>query len=212
MGLIVALVGIDGSGKTTQAFLLYNALKNHGFKSKVFYAGNTGIKVGRNHSFYLSLPIDIILKRLLKVYSRPIPPTYGILSRLECLLLFLNYVILVLPRILVYSKIYRLLITDRYLYDYFLSTILQGANSRTLMGVLLRMVPKPTITILLDVDPLTAYHRKDAKKPLDELWSLRLLYRCFIVSVGGKIINASSSKIYTFKEILRVVKPCVLQK
>lgn len=212
MAKIIALIGIDGSGKTTQATLLCNVLRSHGIKARIFYAGNTGIRMGYNYSFYLSLPIDIIRNRLLRTRSNLLPSRYEWLSKLETFLLFLNYLLLILPRMIIYGKIYRVLITDRFVYDYILSTVVQKRYSRTLTKVLLRIVPKPMITILLDVDPLIAYHRKGGEKPMDELCSLRLLYRLFIDSIGGNIIKASGSKMDTFKEILRVVVPCVLKK
>jgi thymidylate kinase len=51
MSKVIALIGIDGSGKSTHAELLCNALKKHRFKVKVIYAGNTGVRLGRRFSF-----------------------------------------------------------------------------------------------------------------------------------------------------------------
>ena len=212
MAKVIVLMGIDGSGKSTQAGLLCHALKKRGFKVKVIYAGNTGVKLGRRFSFYLSLPIDVIAHRLLNLHNKSALSKYRALLKLDEFLSFLNYIILVLPKILFYRRIYEVLITDRYVYDYILSVVARKRYSGTLIRILLRIVPKPTITILLDVDPLIAYQRKNGEKPVNELLLLRLLYNCFIAKIGGAIVDASGSKANTIKEILRAIKPCFLQK
>jgi len=207
MTKIIALIGIDGSGKTTQARLLYYALRKRKFKVKIIYAGNTGVSLGRKFSFYLSLPIDIILHRLLDVHDNSALLKYRTFLRLKAFLLFLNYLILVLPKILFYGRMYRVLIADRYVYDYIVSTILQKKYFRSLIKILLRIVPKPKVTLLLDVDSLIALHRKNAEKTLGELRLLRSIYLHLIANMNGIIIDASKSKIETFRDIMKIVKP-----
>jgi len=202
MAKIIALIGIDGSGKSMQAELLRRALKKRMSKVKVIYAGNTGVKLGRGFSFYLSLPIDVIAHRLLGLRNRSDLLKYRTLLKLEDFLSFLNYITLVLSKILFHKKICEVLITDRYVYDYILSVVARKRYSKTLIKVLLRVVPKPTITILLDIDPSIAYCRKGGEKSMSELLVLRSLYRRFIISIDGKIVDASGSKMDVFKEVL----------
>jgi|GEM_PF-4426093 len=98
MTKLIVLIGIDGSVKSTQAELLYHVLKKCGFKVKVIYTGNTGVKLGRRFSFYLSLPIDVITHRLLGLFGRSALLRHPTLLKLEDFLLFLNYIVLVLPK------------------------------------------------------------------------------------------------------------------
>jgi dTMP kinase len=212
MAKVIALIGIDGSGKSTQAELLYHALKKRGLKVRVIYAGNTGVKLGRKFSFYLSLPIDVIAHRLLGLRDKSALLKYRALLKLEDLLLFLNYIVLVLPKILLYKRTCDFLITDRYVYDYVISMLMQKRYSRTFMKILLQIVPRPTITILLDTDPFIAYQRKGGENPVNELLFLRPLYYRFVVSVGGIIVDASGSKAETINGIWKAVRSCISQE
>jgi dTMP kinase len=205
MAKIIALIGIDGSGKSTQAEFLYHAFKKQGFKVKIIYAGNTGMKLGRRFSFYLSLPIDVIAHRLLSLRDKVALLKYRTLLKLEGFLLFLNYIILVLPKILFYRRIYDILITDRYVYDYILSRIALGDDSQILIRILMGMCPRPEAVILLDVIEDLAYNRKGGEKSMNELRLLRKLYVSFSTKYGYHIIDASKPKLAVFNEIYKIV-------
>lgn len=204
--MIIALIGIDGSGKTTQALLLSRILESCGYRVKYIYAGNTGIKVGQKYSLYLSLPIDIIYHRLLKIELNPqIKKTllFCALSKLELLSQFLNYIVFILPRIIIYKKLHYIIVADRYVYDYLISSILQKKISKIYARILLRIVPKPDIIFLLDVDIHIAYKRKHGEKSIDELQALRTLYLCFSKWLECIFIDSNNKKEETLKLMLR---------
>lgn len=192
--MIIVLTGIDGSGKTTCALILAELLKSTlRCKVKVIYAGNTGLKLGKKYSFYLSLPIDIIIHRIMKRDHSYIYVNYPKLARLETLLLYLNYLLLVTPKVILSSKLYDVVITDRYIYDLVISRAVVNANVRQLTHLLYRIMPKPDLTILLDVDEHIAYIRKHREKKLHELKLLRKIYTYVAEKHGWIIVNANKT-------------------
>ena len=64
-GSIIALIGIDGSGKSTFSNILATYFAKRGLKARALYLGNHGINLGKCYLFYLSLPLDIIRERFL---------------------------------------------------------------------------------------------------------------------------------------------------
>ena len=205
--MLIAIMGIDGSGKTTQTALLYKALKKLGYnKVKVIYAGNTGIKLGRKYSFYLSLPLDIFIHRIMKMEKQDFYEKYPKLASLEEFLLFLNYILLVLPKILLCQRFFKVTIADRYVYDYVLSRVAFIGNLHILNQILLCMTPKPKVTILLDVDENIAYNRKNREKPLGELKVLRKLYLNLVIKLGGYSVQTSKSKTEVLNELWRFIR------
>jgi thymidylate kinase len=156
----MVLLGIDGTGKSTQANLLCGQFKNKISKVKVLYAGNTGLKLGKSYSFYLSMPVDIIINRLLK-QNAIIRKKFSFLTKN---LLFLNYVFLVLPKIKFFNKLGYVLIIDRYVYDYILFTIFARTYSSFLSKVMIAVTPIPSLVLLLDMHPLLTHRRKFDEK------------------------------------------------
>ncbi|MEM1831336.1 MAG: hypothetical protein QXJ97_07395 [Desulfurococcaceae archaeon] len=202
-------MGIDGSGKTTHAKLLYKNLKKAGYKVKVIYAGNTGVALGRKYSFYLSLPLDIFIRRIMKMKKQDFYERYPKLMKLEEFLLFLNYILLVLPKIFICRILFEVTIADRYIYDYILYHILSciefsRTHSYTLSRTLLMITPKPEVLFILDLDEEIAYSRK-GEKSLSYLRLLRKGYLKLANQYDAIVVSSDDSIITTFMKLWYVV-------
>lgn len=81
------------------------------------------------------------------------------------------------------------IIFDRYLYDELANLSLQNPISRAYVRLLLRFVPRPDISFLLDADPVQARARKP-EYPLEFLHSSRAAYLALSELVGGMTVIA----------------------
>lgn len=198
---VIVLMGIDGTGKSTQTNLLFKHLMGCGIKVKNIYAGNTGIKMGAKHSFYLSQPLDILVNRLFackSIYHNRLLFFYKILD-------FLNYLLLVLPKVLFYRTLGYTIITDRYVYDYILSTLVAGTYSSILSRLLVYLAPCPSLVILLYMNPNLTHLRKHEVKTLSEITLCSILYRKFQQLIKAETINAEASIEKVSSELFNLV-------
>jgi thymidylate kinase len=151
--LLVCLTGIDGSGKTTQANLLlqtlylqrYLTMYEHSFSRKTI-ADDLGVRSS----------IDIFVKNLNKVTNNRLVMVTKTVVRLTIIFVdsWLTYT---LYKIKHRGKI---IITDRFFYD---SLVYLAFLYRPLANQILifsKFIPKPKITILLQVSSETAVNRK----------------------------------------------------
>jgi thymidylate kinase len=192
-GAIIALIGIDGSGKSTFSKILANYFAKRGLKARALYLGNHGISLGKCYLFYLSLPLDITTGRFLpKGYknSHRESRLSTFLFLMSKLLPFLNYVLIVLPYLWFYKKRGYIVVADRYVYDHILNTIKQGRFSSVLSRLLLRFTPVPLLTLVFDIRPEVAYLRKNGEKSLEDLRILRSLYNKLLKIIRAKRIDA----------------------
>jgi dTMP kinase len=144
----VALVGIDGSGKTTQAHLLAAALAEAGWPAS--YRRNAG---GRHWFGRLAAALgrrdaeDLLGRRLMLV--------------VESLLRWLAILRTVLRR----AVIDEIAIMDRYAVCQYASLRARGAAPAAEQRARLayRLFPRPDVTVLLSVDPEVAYERIEAR-------------------------------------------------
>lgn len=151
--LLICLTGIDGSGKTTQANLLLQTLNlrrnpaiyEHSFSRKTI-ADDVGVRSS----------IDIFVKNLNKVTNNRLVMVTKTVVRLAIIFVdsWLTYT---------FYKIKhrgKIIIADRFFYD---TLIYLAFSFRPLANQILifsRFIPKPKITILLQVSSETAVNRK----------------------------------------------------
>lgn len=141
---VVALVGIDGSGKTTQAHRLAAALERAGVSTT--YSRNAG---GRRW-----------FGRAARRLGRP--DAQRLLGRTGLLLAESVLRWLAIARALVRSAVRRrLAVMDRYAVDQYASIRVHSGTRRgeRLARFFYRLFPEPEVTFLLSVDPAEAYRR-----------------------------------------------------
>lgn len=199
---LFVLLGIDGTGKSTQASILYNYLKSNKVRAKIIYAGNTGIKLGKKHSFYFSLPVDIVVNRFFNG-SEVSRQKFCVLYQF---LLFFNYVMTIIPKIIFYNKLGYTIIADRYVYDYILSTIIAKTYSPLLSKLLIYLTPTPSLIMFLDMPSELTHKRKNEEKTLTEIDLSRLLYLDFQKLTKINRINSENSVNGVFLTILGLMK------
>jgi dTMP kinase len=190
-GKLIAFEGLDGSGKTTQACLLVEALKARGFKA-CYTCEPTYWRVG-----------DLLRLHVLRLKRRS--PIYEALlfaaDRYE------HLVREVRPRL---SRGY-LVISDRYFYS---SLAYQGVSGPGLRWIkqINFFTPKPDVTIYLDVPADEALKRKlKGKKPKGVFGNpafqrrVRRVYLRMAEEEGFLTFNALKSVDELHREILKAV-------
>ena len=83
-----------------------------------------------------------------------------------------------------------LVIIDRYIYDELANLTLQNRVMRAFARFIIKLIPKPHISFLLDADPTQAHERKP-KYPLDFLFMNRQSYLNLSDLAGGMTIIGS---------------------
>ena len=190
MCALIVIEGIDGSGKTTQAKLLFKKLVRRNYR--------VALLAEPTNSLY---GIEIRKKLMTGNYTAE-----------ELYQLFVKDRILNANRIRKLMKLGYVVILDRY----YMSTIAyQGAQGIPIDKILRDHinVPKPDIIIILDIDPRKALNRlkrKDTFEKIDFLERVRKIYLEIpkILSRYGitiKIIDADRDPEKISREILAVV-------
>ncbi|WP_455284408.1 dTMP kinase [[Eubacterium] cellulosolvens] len=203
-GILVCFTGMDGTGKTTQALVLKRNLEKIGRKCAYMWfrydmsilatfavIGVAWIILGRKR------PIDREIHR-----CKPLVNIWLVAGLFDY---FLYSVFNILPRLRT-----GLLICDRYVYDIVAYLMgLQISNS-WFSKILPRLLPRPDLTLLLDVAGDVALKRK--KEGSINLYSKqRKLYLESLAATSPKafVLDTRGDFAQTSFEVLKLVKPFV---
>jgi thymidylate kinase len=203
---IVVLMGLDGSGKSTQAALLAQWLKDRGVKAAVVWM--------RGDS-YVTLPVLKVAKTLLgapRAEKRGQPETEGAERQYaeSKRSVFRNPLARALWRALVLFDFYityrlafgklpgdvAVVILDRYIYDSLID-IDSGFGSkgaevkRLLNSSWTRLFPKPDRVILLQIPPAEAMRRKSDIPSMAYLVERSDLYKLVAAEVRAAVVDAT---------------------
>jgi len=184
---IVSFSGIDGSGKSTQIEALRDWMEQEGIRvSSVRFwddiATLTGLRETTGHKIFkgdkgVGSPSAPINRRDKNVQSWP----------MSCVRLVIYLLDAFSTRSAVKKALHSdagLVIFDRYIYDELANLNLKNPAIRAYVRLLMKIVPRPQISYLLDADPVKARARKP-EYPLEFLHINRQAYLTLSDLIGG---------------------------
>ncbi len=190
--MFVSFSGVDGAGKSTQIAALRNWLEAQGLRvTTITFWDNiatlTGIREGAGHKIFkgekgVGSPEAPVNRRDKNVQS----------WQMTCVRFCLYAFDAISTRIHVKKALKGdadFIIFDRYIYDQFANLRLRGGFVGAYVKALMKIVPRPDISYVLDADPHAARARKP-EYPLDFIYINRRAYIDLAEMIGGLTIIA----------------------
>jgi thymidylate kinase len=202
MSELIALCGIDGAGKSTQASLLQTRLRASGSSTEVLWcrwdpllarpavrlldrlSRRGGAGAGISDSNADNGDSRRALKRRL-LSSR-------LVRKLWMILMVLDYGLQVAPRLYVARRSADVVIVDRYRHDVLIDLSAGGELVNT-PPALRWLLPEPDLIVILDVHEEIALSRKPESPDLTYLEDRRQLYRQLALGSAAILIDASEA-------------------
>ncbi len=209
---IIVLTGIDGSGKTSHS------------KTTADFLRSRGIDVVYYHFFKhpLVTSLTLLKARLLRKSVHGAQIVYRSEFRqklrrpgavLRPIVQFIDNWLYIGPRLIWNILRGRWVICDRYYYDYYIRFKCLGyPTSGLLERLVLRLTPKPSLLIVLDVNPILSFLRRQGEHPL---WYYVLARREFLrlaKELGGYVINTQKSFDLVQNLINRIVEKRLIER
>ena len=198
MNKLIALCGIDGTGKSTQAALLQERLQAGGYSTEVLWCRWDPL---------LARPAVRLLDRLSRLSSSSRPSASAeqgdhrralkqrllsspLLRKLWTGVMVLDYGLQVAPRLRRARLSSQIVIVDRYRHDVIIDLSAGGVLAST-PRILRWLLPPPDVVVVLDVAEDIALARKPDSLDLTYLRDRRRLYRELALDPAAILIDAS---------------------
>lgn len=188
----VSFSGIDGAGKSTQIEALRLAVEQSGMHVRTIrfwddVACLTSLRENSGHKIFkgdkgIGSPDRPINRRDKNVQTWP----------MACVRLFLYTVDAISTRIQVAKALSSdadFIIFDRYMYDELANLNLRSRLMRAFVWFVMKLVPQPGVSFILDADPIQARARKP-EYPLEFIYINRQAYLDLSRLVGGMTVIA----------------------
>lgn len=194
--MIVAISGVDGSGKTTLAKKTVGELRKSGKKSKYFYVGDyVFLKFVIRLLHYLYSFFELKKSSGSRESTNPFlgkKEKHPLLKLWVFLTAFDNY--FNYWRLSLFSFFGYIVICDRYFYDRLVGLEYHGYSSSLFSRIYVKLTPKPDYLFILDVSPTVSLNRETGlKHSLGFYQDLRRSYGKITVLLKATTINTEKN-------------------
>jgi len=205
--VLICFTGVDGSGKTTHAKHLLRFLQEKGYSSKYVWAASRPIFI---YPFLVITRVlgywKIIKKNAWMDPLEKAPPSikkkFALLYRF---LLFVDFEILALLKVLLPLLFVKVVICDRYVYDLIMELALSNLHSPSFAKLMLHATPTPKRTFFTEA-PIHVLVQRRPDFTKENMLAKQNIYRKLAKIFGFKIIDTSAqfkaNQGYIQKEVL----------
>jgi len=211
--LLIAISGMDGTGKTTLALSLTKALNRRGIPVKYVWT--------RFEPWLVSIPwrmMQLVLKKNKMHYSNYSLSKRSLLrapffSNLFLYSLLIDYWIQIQIKVNLPLKFGGIVICDRYFYDTLVDLAIDMGyvwpQTNELLGKFRSLIPSPDLIIILDLSAEEAFRRKTDTPSLGYLLERRDLFLSLGSKLNAVIVSADVDKAEIHALALKHMEDCI---